>query len=85
MVIQSKKSGKARRTVDLSYLCKHGLDESHHTPTAKMITKRVPGNKSKSTVDCVDGYYGIELAEKDRHETTFASEWGKFRYRRATQ
>ena len=31
MVIQLKKSGKARRTEDLSYLSKHGLEESHHT------------------------------------------------------
>ena len=31
LVIQEKKNGKARRTVDLSYLSKHGLDESHCT------------------------------------------------------
>ena len=31
LVIQEKKNGKARRTVDLSYLRKHGLSESHFT------------------------------------------------------
>ena len=34
MVIQEKKNGKARRTVDVSYLSKHGLNESQHTPSA---------------------------------------------------
>ena len=85
MVIQPKKNGKARRTVDLSYLSKHSIEESHHTRSAPMIAKSVPADKYKSTLDCVDGYHGIELAEEDRHMTTFATEWGKYRYRRAPQ
>ena len=83
MVNQEKKNGKARRTVDLSYLSKRGLADSHHTPSAAIIAKRIPGNKFKSTLDCVDGYHGIELEEEDRHKTTFAMEWGKFHYKRA--
>ena len=61
MVIQEKKNGKARKTVDLSYLSKRGLTEPQHTPSAAIIFKRIPGNKFKSTLDCVDGYHGIEL------------------------
>ena len=34
---------------------------------------------------CVDGYHGIELEEADRHKTTFATEWGKLRYKRASE
>ena len=83
MVNQEKKNGKARRTVDLSYLSKRGLADSHHTPSAAIIAKRISGNKFKSTLDCVVGYHGIELEEEDRHKTTFAMEWGKFRYKRA--
>ena len=49
MVIQEKKNVKARRTVDLSYLSKHGLDESHHRPSALIIAQRVPRNKYKWT------------------------------------
>ena len=79
MVIQEKKNGKARRTVDLSYVSKRGLAESHHTPSAAIIAKRIPGNKFKSTLDCDDGYHGIELEEADRHQTTFVTEWGKLR------
>ena len=71
--------------MDLSYLSKHRLDESHYTRSASMIAKSVPGNVYKSTLDCVDGYHGIPLAEEDRHKTTFATEWGKFRYMQAPQ
>jgi hypothetical protein len=39
----------------------------------------------KSTLDCVDGYHGVELAEQDRHKTTFITDWGKFRYKRIPQ
>ena len=85
LVIQPKKNGLARRTVDLSYLSKHGIEESHHTRSAPLIAKSVPANKYKSTLDCIDGYHGIEVAEEDRHKTTFATEFGKFRYWRAPQ
>ena len=78
IVIQEKKYRKARQTVDLSYLSKNRLDESHYTRSAPMSAKGIPGN-----VYCVDGYHGIPLAEEDRHKTTFATEWGKFRYTRA--
>ena len=53
------------RTVDLSYLSKHRLNESHFTRSAPMIAKGVPGNVYKSTLDCVDGCRGIPLAEED--------------------
>ena len=33
----------------------------------------------------MDGYHGIEVAAEDRHKTTFAIEFGKFRYKRAPQ
>ena len=42
MLIQPKKSGKARRTLDLSYLSKQGLDESHHTPSAPVNARHHP-------------------------------------------
>ena len=49
MVMQEKKNGKARRSVDLSYLSKRGLAESHNTPSAAIFAKRILGNKFKST------------------------------------
>ena len=53
---------------------------SFTTPPAPTL-----GNKFKSTLDCVDGYHNIELAEEDIPKTTFATEWGKFQYKRAPQ
>ena len=49
LVIQEKKNGKARRTVDLSYLSKPS-----HTPSAAIIAKCTQGYKFKSTLDCVE-------------------------------
>jgi hypothetical protein len=85
MVLQPKKNGRAGRTVDLSGLSKAGRHESHHTRSAAEIVKTVPAGKLKSTLDCVDGYHGVERAEEDRHKTTFATEWGLFRYLRVPQ
>ena len=85
MVIQPKKNGRARRTVDLSGLSKAGRHESHHTRSAAEIAKSVPSGKLKTTLDCVDGYHGVELAEEDRHKTIFATEWGLFEYCRVPQ
>jgi hypothetical protein len=82
IVIDPKKNGRARRTVDLAKLSKAGQHESHHTRSA---AKSVPAGKLKSTLDCVDGYHGVESAKEDRHKTTFATEWGLFRYHRVPQ
>merc|ERR1711984_2647 len=78
-------SRRARRTVDLSGLSRVGRHESHHTRSAAEIVRTVPAGKLKSTLDCVDGYHGAELAKEDRHKTTFATEWGLFRYLRVPQ
>ena len=45
----------------------------------------MPANQLKSTLDCVDGYHGVELDPEDRHKTTFITEWGKYRYKRTPQ
>ena len=72
MVITPKKKGTPRRTINLSALTRTGI-------------RSVPANKLKSTLDCVNGYHGVELAEEDRHKTTFITEWGKYRYKRTPQ
>ena len=36
-------------------------------------------------IPSVDGYHGVELAVEDRHKTTFATEWGLYRYCRVPQ
>ena len=71
MVITPKKNGTPRRTIDLSALTRADIRETHHTSSAAKIARSVPANKLKSTLDCVNGYHGVELAEEDHHKTTF--------------
>ena len=85
MVITSKKDGTPRRTIDLSALTIAGIRETNHTRSVAKIARSVPTNKLKSTLDCVNGYHGVELAEEDRHKTTFITEWGKYHYKRTPQ
>ena len=85
MVITPKKDGRPRRTVDLSALTKVGVRETHHTRAPFRVVCTVPQNMLKTTLDCVDGYHGVPLAEEDKHKTTFLTEWGRFRYARAPQ
>ena len=87
MVIQPKKSGRARRTVDVSGLSRAGKHESHHTRSAAEIAKLIPSGKLKSTLDCGDGYHGVgvELAAEDGHKIKFNTEWDMFRYLRVPQ
>ena len=85
MVITPKKDGTPRRTIDLSTLTRAGIRETHHTKSAAKIARYVPANKLKTTLDCVDGYHGVELAKEDRHKTTFITEWGKCCYKSTPQ
>ena len=85
MVITAKKNGTPRRTIDLSALSKACIRETHHTRSPAKVARTVPANKLKSTLDCVDGYHGVEIAEEDRHKTTFITEDGKYRYKRIPQ
>ena len=74
MLIQPKKLERARRKVDMSGLRRAGKHESHHTRSAAEIAKSIPSGKLKYTLDCLDGYHGVELAVEDRHKTTFNTE-----------
>ena len=82
MVITPKKNGNLRCTIDLSALSKVGIREMHHMRSPAKVARTVPANKLKSTLDCVDGYHGVEIAEEDCHKTTFITEDGRFRYKR---
>ena len=39
----------------------------------------------KSTLDCVDRYHWVTLAEEDRHKTVFITEDGRYEYQRVPQ
>ena len=85
MLIQPKKDGRPRRVVDMSALTKVARRELHHTRSPFKAACSVPGGVLKSTLDCVDGYHGVEIAEEDRDKMSFITEWGAFRYKRVPQ
>ena len=85
MLVTPKKDGRPRVVVDLSQLTKAGIRETHHTRAPFKVVCSIPKGKVKSTLDCVDGYWGIPLAKEDQHKTTFLCEKGRFRYLRVPQ
>ena len=64
MVVVSKKSGKSRRTVDLSPLNKHCLRETHTTEAPFFQVSRVEPQTFKTVLDAWNGYHAVELEEE---------------------
>ena len=85
MVVTAKKNGKPRRTVDLQKLKEATLRETHFTPTPFSIVSVTPSDTYKTVLDAWNGYHSLPLAENARDPTTFITEWGRYRYKRAPQ
>ena len=87
MVITPKKDGRPQRMIDLSALTRAGIRENqqHHTWALFNVVCLVPRNILKTTLDCVDGYHGVPLAEADCHKTTFVTKYSRYQYLRAPQ
>ena len=79
-----KKDGSPRRTVDLQNLNKVTLRETHHTPSPFNIVSVVLQKKNKTVLDAWNGYHSLPLSPSARDATTFITEWGRYRYLRAT-
>ena len=85
MVVVSKKDGSPRRTVDLQALNKATLRETHHTPTPFHIVSSIPPRTKKTVIDAWNGYHSVPLTPESCEATTFITEWGRYRYKRAPQ
>jgi hypothetical protein len=83
MVTVPKKDGTPRRTVDLKKLNDATCRETHHTPPPFVQVNMIPRNKRKTLLDAWNGYHSVELSEEGKNATTFITEWGRYRYRRA--
>ena len=57
----------------MSALTKVARRELHHTRSPFKVACSVPGGVLKTTLDCVDGYHGVEIAEEDRDKMSFLS------------
>ena len=85
MVVAPKKDGSPRRTVNLTSVNEATLRETHHTPTPFNLVSDVPPGTKKSVLDAWNGYHSLPLAEPARDATTFITEFGRYRYKRAPQ
>lgn len=85
MVVTRKHDGSPRRTVDLSPLNKHCLRETHNSESPFHTARRIPPNTWKTVTDAWNGYHSVPLRESDRPLTTFITQFGRWRYKRAPQ
>ena len=85
MHVVTKPDGSPRRTVDLRALNDHCLRETEHIVPPYKQARLVPAGVWKTKSDAWNGYHSCPLDERDRHLTTFITEWGRFWYRAAPQ
>ena len=83
MVVAHKKDGTPRRTVDLQNLKNVTMRETHFTRTPFSIVSSIPVNTQKTVLDAWNGYHSLPLSASARNATTFITEWGRYRYKRA--
>ena len=82
-VYTPKADGSPRRTVDLQSLNKYCVRDTHHCIPPAQQARSVPPNTVRTVLDAWNGFHSIEIREEDRHLTTFLTEEGRFRYKRA--
>ncbi len=85
MVVEQKKTGKVRRTIDFQKLNEHCMRETHHTDSPFKLACQVPPHTYKTVLDAVDGYHSVLLDEESQPLTTFLTEWGRYQYLRMPQ
>ena len=85
MVIQTKKSGKPRRVIDLQPVNKCAVRQTYSGGSPFEIVSEVPPNTFRTTMDAWNGYHSVPIKEEDRDVTTFITPWGRFRYRTTPQ
>ena len=83
MVLAPKPDGSPRRTVDLQPLNRHSVRETHHTVPPFKQARAIPPRTFKTVTDAWNGFHSIAIEPDDRHKTTFLTEQGRFRYKRA--
>jgi hypothetical protein len=80
MVVQDKKIGEIRICVDIRKLNDSCLHDPFPTPFTNEVLDNVGGQEVYSFTDRFLGYHQIRIAKEDRHNTTFATEWGSYQY-----
>lgn len=82
LVVVFKSSGEPRICVDLRAVNKSVIRQPYPFVSFEQLSARFTGATVFSKIDIVDAFHQIELAERDRHITTFMSTFGTFQYDR---
>ena len=81
MVVTPKpNSNEPRRVIDYSAVNLHAPRQTHAAQSPWSLVSSIPPNQYKTVLDNWHGYHSVEVAEEDRHYTTFNTEWGLYEY-----
>jgi hypothetical protein len=81
IVIQRKKgTDDIRVCVDYMSLNSACVHDPFPTPFSDEVLDQVAGNEAYSFTDGFFGYHQVRIAEEDKKNTTFTTEWGSFSY-----
>jgi hypothetical protein len=80
MVVQDKKQGGIRIYINLRRLNDACLHDPFPTPFMNEVLENVGGHEAYSFTDGFSGYHQLKIAQEDRYNTTFATEWGSYQY-----
>ena len=80
MVVQDNKTCEVQICFELRKLNDACLHDPFLTPFSDQVIERVGSQEIYSFTDGFSGCHQIKIAEEDRHNTTFVTEWGCFQY-----
>lgn len=85
IVLVRKKNGQIRLCVDYRKLNVHTIKDAYALPNIEETFSALSGAKWFSVMDLKSGYYQVEVAEEDKHETAFICPLGFFEFNRMPQ
>jgi hypothetical protein len=84
MLFVPKPGGKVCSVLDLVHLNRYVQIPTHPFPAPKDILARIPTDSVCYAVfDAKNGYWQVPLDDESKPYTTFITEWGRYRYKRA--
>ena len=86
VLVDKKGTDEKRLTVDLTKLNRQVETVQHPSRTVKDAIESIKrGSKFFTTLDAKNGYFQVPLEEESRPLTTFATQWGRYRFCRVPQ
>jgi hypothetical protein len=80
MVVQYNNIGGVIVCLDLRKMNDFCLHDPFPTPFTDEVLENVGGKDAYSFIDGLSGYHHFKIVTQDRHNMTFAIEWGSYQY-----